>query len=60
MSHSYLNITIGLRKARMGFSERHIKWTIEDWKKVIWSDETKINHLGSDARKDVWKDVGEA
>jgi hypothetical protein len=26
-------------------------WTLEDWKKVVWSDETKINHLGSDGRK---------
>ena len=44
----------------MEFAERDLEWTIEDWKKVIWSDETKINHLGSDGRKDVWKDVGEA
>jgi len=39
------------RKARMEFAERHQEWTIEDWKRVIWSDETKINHLGSDGRK---------
>ena len=47
------------RKARVEFTEGHIEWTIDDWKKVIWSDEAKINHLGSDGRKDVWKDVGE-
>ena len=47
------------RRARMEFAERHLEWTIEDWKKVWWSDETKINYLGSDGRKFVWKDVGE-
>jgi DDE superfamily endonuclease len=47
------------RKARLEFAERHQEWTMEDWKRVIWSDETKINHLGSDGRKYVWKDVGE-
>ena len=26
---------------------------------VVWSDETKINHLGSDGRKGVWKKPGE-
>ena len=32
---------------------------MEDWKRVIWSDETKINHLGSDGRKWILKEVGE-
>ena len=47
------------RRARMEFAERHLEWTIEDWKKVWWSDETKINHLGSDGRQWVWKKDGE-
>jgi len=47
------------KKASMEFAERHQEWTIEDWKRVIWSDEIKINCLGSDGRKYVWKDVGE-
>ncbi|KAJ2922344.1 hypothetical protein H1R20_g14755, partial [Candolleomyces eurysporus] len=44
------------KRARLEFAERHAEWTIEDWKKVIWSDETKINHLGSDGRKYVRKE----
>jgi hypothetical protein len=32
---------------------------VEDWKVVVWSDETKINRLGSDGRKWVWKLPGE-
>ena len=32
---------------------------MEDWKKVIWSDETKINHLESDGHKWAWNRAGE-
>jgi transposase len=42
-------------KARYEFAQRHQHWTVEDWKQVIWSDETKINRLGSDGRSWVWK-----
>ena len=38
-------------KARFDFAIAHKDWTIKDWKKVIWSDETKINCLGSDRRR---------
>ena len=47
------------RKARMDFALAHQHWTVDDWKKVVWSDETKINRLGSDGRKWVWKKGGE-
>ena len=46
-------------KACLDFVYAHKDWTIEDWKKVIWSDETKINHLGSDGHKWVWKKQSE-
>jgi hypothetical protein len=32
---------------------------VEGWKRVIWSDETKINRIGPDEQKDVWKKKGE-
>ena|SRR5947199_6012427 len=48
------------RRERMDFALRHQHWTVEDWKKVVWSDETKINRLGSDGRKWVWKKAGES
>ena len=44
-------------RARMDFALKHKYWTLEDWKKVVWSDETKINR--SDGRKWVWKKQGE-
>jgi hypothetical protein len=47
------------RQERLDFAIQHKDWTVEDWKKVIWSDETKVNRLGSDGRKWVWKKAGE-
>ena len=47
------------RKERLDFAIRYQYWTLEDWKKVVWSDETRINHLGSDGRKRVWEKAGE-
>ncbi|KAJ1299760.1 hypothetical protein OPQ81_000669 [Rhizoctonia solani] len=46
-------------KARIHFAEAHKDWTIEDWKRVLWSDETKIKRLGSDGIHWVWVRPGE-
>ena len=46
-------------KARLDFAYAHKDWTLEDWKQVIWSDETKVNRLGSDGHKLAWKKSGE-
>ena len=35
-------LTAAMRTARLRFAEDHKDWTIEDWKKVIWSDETSV------------------
>ncbi|KAI1004513.1 hypothetical protein K3495_g3698 [Podosphaera aphanis] len=43
------------RKARLDFALRHKEWTIEDWKKVVWSDETKINRICSDEINYTWQ-----
>ena len=43
----------------MDFAIRYKDWTLGDWKRVVQSDETKINHLGSDGRKQAWKSAGE-
>ncbi len=42
-------------KQRLEFALRHQHWTEADWKQVVWSDETKINCLGSDGCKWVWR-----
>ena len=41
------------------FAQYHESWTVEDWKRVLWSDETKINHIGSDGKVYIWKQRGE-
>ena len=42
-------------KARLEFARRHKHWTVEDWKRVIWFDETKINRSCSGGRSWCWK-----
>jgi transposase len=46
-------------RARKDFAEKYLYWTVEDWKRVIWLDETKINRFGSDGKKWAWKKRGE-
>jgi len=41
------------------FARYHENWTVEDWKRILWSDETKINRIGSDGRAYTWKQKGE-
>lgn len=41
-------LTSAQKKARLKFAQKFQDWTVEDWKKVIWSDECKINIYGSD------------
>jgi len=33
----------------------HANWTVEDFKRILWTDETKINRIGSDGKVYVWK-----
>ena len=42
------------------FAQKHENWTVDDWKRVLWSDETKINRIGSDGKVYVWKRKGES
>jgi transposase len=48
------------RKARLDFAYAHKDWTVEDWKRVVWSDETKLNRFGSDGKSYAWVGDGEA
>jgi transposase len=47
------------RKKCLAFAQKYKDWTVDDWKRVIWSDETKINRIGSDGKQWVWKQAGE-
>jgi len=46
-------------RSRLQFATKYKDWTAHDWKRVIWSDETKINRFGSDGRAWYWKREGE-
>ncbi|KAG1191811.1 hypothetical protein G6F70_009278 [Rhizopus microsporus] len=45
-------VRMALVDAGIGAVEKH--WTIEDWRRAIWSDETKINRFNSDGRAWAW------
>src|SRR5271170_3585617 len=47
------------RRKRLAFAKRHQHWTIDDWRRVVWSEETKINRFCSDGRKWAWIRDGE-
>ena len=37
------------------FTQWHENWTVADWKRVLWTDETNINRIGSDGKVYVWR-----
>lgn len=41
-------------KERLQFAKSHQDWTEDDWNRVIFSDETKINRFNSDGRTWFW------
>ena len=38
------------QERRLEFAKYHQNWTVEDFKRVLPSDETKINQIGSDGK----------
>ena len=52
-------LTDNHRKKRLAFAKKYRNWTIDDWKNVLWSDESKINLHGSDGRRFTWRKPGE-
>ena len=44
-------LTARNKKKRLAFALKYQELSIEDWKRVVWSDETKINRIGSDGRE---------
>lgn len=41
-------------KQCLDFAKKYQHWTVADWKKVLWSDETKINRYTSDGIHYSW------
>lgn len=38
------------KKKRLNWAQQHKDWTIEDWNKVLWSDESKFEIFGTKKR----------
>lgn len=43
-------------KRRLEFARKYSDWTVEDWRRVVFSDEAKVNRFGPDGRKWCWKE----
>ncbi len=43
------------RTRRLQFAQPHQNWTIEDWKNVAWSDESRFLLRHSDGRSRIWR-----
>ena len=43
------------RKLRLAFAKAHQNWTVDQWKNILFSDESKFNLFGSDGKKRVWR-----
>ncbi len=48
------------RKQRLQFAQAHQNWTIEDWKKIAWSDESRFLLQPSDGRVRIWHKAHES
>jgi transposase len=48
------------RIARLKWAKKYKDWTIDDWRRCIFSDETKINRYNSDGRVWSWIRDGES
>lgn len=46
------------RKARMRFAKEHLYKAVDDWKHILWSDESKFNLVNSDGNYYVRRPVG--
>ena len=52
-------LTRAHRRRRLAFAREHKDWMPEDWKCVVWSDESKFQLFNSDGRQWCWKRLGE-
>ena len=52
-------LTAHHRQLRLQFAKKYKTWTKEDWKRVVWSDESKFNLFRSDGRTYIRRRVSE-
>ncbi|KAG0752486.1 hypothetical protein G6F16_013171 [Rhizopus arrhizus] len=47
-------------KRRLAWAKKYQNWTTDDWRRVVFSDETKVNVWGSDGCKYYWSRPGDS
>jgi transposase len=52
-------LTEAHKQKRLEWAEAHADWSADDWKAVVFSDESKFNIFGSDGRSWCWRRQGE-
>ena len=53
-----ISLKVIIKQKMSFFSAKHKNWNLEGWTSVIWSDEMKMNMIGSDEMIYVWKNRG--
>lgn len=53
-------LTVQQKKERLTWARNHSSWTSEDWRNVVWSDETKFTLVNSEGKEYVWVKDGES
>ena len=48
-------LSVRNKKARFEFAKRHVGDSLNVWRKVLWSDETKIERFGHQGKRYVWR-----
>ena len=51
-------LTENYRRLRLGWATTHTPWTLDDWKSVLFTNESKIS-IGNDGALYVWRRKGE-
>ena len=42
------------RKMRLNWTQKRHLWTIDNWKKIVWSDESRFTMFQNDGKIRVW------
>jgi len=53
------HLNVDHRKDRLKWAKAHRNWSVTDWKRVVFSDKTKINLLENDGIQYTWKEGGQ-
>ncbi len=52
-------LTTNQKKARLNWAKKHATWTVDEWRNVIWSDETAFMLVNDKGREYCWTKGGE-